>query len=69
MPTVVPGNVWKVVKAVGDRVAVGETVAIIESMKMEMAVTAPAAGRLREIRVEPGRTLRGGDIIAVIEEA
>ena len=69
VPTSVPGNVWKIVKAVGDPVAAGETVAVIESMKMEMAVTAPAAGRVREIRTQPGRTLRGGDLVAVIEEA
>jgi urea carboxylase len=68
VPTSVPGNVWKVVKTVGDAVAAGETVAILESMKMEIAVTAPIAGRLREIRAQPGRTLRGGDLVAVIEE-
>ncbi|GJD93256.1 urea carboxylase [Methylobacterium iners] len=67
-PTSVPGNVWKVVKAVGDLVEAGEAVAILESMKMEVAVPAPIAGRIREIRAQPGRTLRGGDLVAVIEE-
>ncbi len=65
--TTIPGNVWKYVPAVGDAVRMGDTIAIIESMKMEMAVTAPASGRLREIRAEPGRTVRAGDTLAVIE--
>ncbi|KQT89012.1 urea carboxylase [Methylobacterium sp. Leaf466] len=66
--TTVPGNVWRVEKAVGDTIAAGETVAILESMKMEVPVAAPAAGIVREIRVRPGQTLRGGDLVAVIEE-
>ncbi|WP_375455162.1 urea carboxylase [uncultured Methylobacterium sp.] len=69
VPTTVPGNVWTVVVAAGDQVAAGQTLAILESMKMEIAVAAPVAGRVREVRVKPGRTLRGGDIVAVIEEA
>ena len=68
VPTTVPGNVWKLLVAPGDRVAAGEPVAILESMKMEIAVAAPAAGLVREIRAQPGRTLRGGDLVAVIEE-
>ncbi len=64
----VPGNVWKYTLAVGETVRAGDTVAIIESMKMEMAVTSLAAGRLREIRAEPGRTVRAGDILALIEQ-
>jgi urea carboxylase len=64
----VPGNVWKVVVEEGASVAAGETVAIIESMKMEISVTAPAAGRVRAIRAAPGRAVRGGDVIAIVEE-
>ena len=65
--TGVPGTVWKYTVAVGDPVRAGDTVAIIESMKMEMAVSAPASGRLGEIRVAPGRVVRSGDPIATIE--
>ncbi|WP_029003564.1 urea carboxylase [Azorhizobium doebereinerae] len=63
----VPGNVWKVLVAPGAPVAAGETIAIIESMKMEIAITAHAPGRLREVRVAPGRTVRTGDVVAVLE--
>ncbi len=65
----VPGNVWKVLVEEGAPVAPGETVAIIESMKMEISVTSPAAGRVRAVRAVPGRAVRGGDVIVVLEEA
>ncbi|KQO93883.1 urea carboxylase [Methylobacterium sp. Leaf92] len=67
VPTTVPGNVWKVLIGEGETVAAGQTVAILESMKMEVAVTAPVGGRVREIRAQPGRTLRGGDLVAILE--
>lgn len=63
----VPGNVWKVLVEEGASVAAGETVAIIESMKMEIAVTSPAGGHVRQVRAAPGRAVRGGDVIAVVE--
>ncbi len=64
----VPGNVWKITAEPGAMLAAGDTVAILESMKMEIAVTTPVAGRVSEVRVAPGRTLRKGDIVAVVEE-
>jgi len=64
----VPGNVWKLVVEEGVAVAAGDTIAIIESMKVEIAVTTRAAGRVREVRAAPGRIVRTGDVIAVIEE-
>jgi urea carboxylase len=63
----VPGNLWKYLVAPGDNVAGGATIAIVESMKMEIAVLAPSSGRMIEMRVTPGRTLRAGDILAVME--
>ncbi|MGQ0566866.1 MAG: urea carboxylase [Gemmobacter sp.] len=63
----VPGNLWKYLAGVGDRVAAGDTVAIVESMKMEIAVQAPLSGRMVDMRAVPGRTLRAGDVIAVME--
>ena len=65
----VPGNVWKILVEEGATVAAGDTVAIIESMKMEIAVTAHAPGKVRSVRAAPGRAVRGGDVIAVLEEA
>ena len=64
----VPGNVWKLMVDNGQRVAAGDTVAILESMKMEIAVCAPAAGTIIEMRTAEGRTLRGGDLVAILEE-
>lgn len=70
MPTQVEaqitGNVWKIEKAVGDAVAEGETILILESMKMEIPVEAPCAGRLAEIRVAEGQSIEEGAILAVI---
>ncbi|OYU19517.1 MAG: urea carboxylase [Rhodobacteraceae bacterium PARR1] len=63
----VPGNLWKYLCAPGDRVAAGTTIAIVESMKMEIAVQAPVAGRLAQMHATPGRTLRAGDLLAVME--
>jgi len=63
----VPGNVWKVLVEAEAMVAAGDTIAIIESMKMEISITAHASGRVREIRAAPGRTIRSGDIVAVLE--
>ncbi|MEP9377139.1 urea carboxylase [Aquabacter sp. CN5-332] len=63
----VPGNVWKVMVAEDAMVAPGDTIAIIESMKMEISITAHAAGRVRELRILPGRTVRTGDVVAVLE--
>lgn len=65
----VPGSVWKTLVEAGARVEAGQPLAIIESMKMEMTVPAPAGGIVREIRVTPGRTVRAGDLIAVLEQA
>jgi urea carboxylase len=64
----VPGNVWKILVEEGAQVDPGDTLAIIESMKMEIKVTAPGAGRVTAIRVKPGQTLRAGDVVAVINE-
>ncbi|OYZ66444.1 MAG: hypothetical protein B7Y12_22940, partial [Rhizobiales bacterium 24-66-13] len=63
----VPGNVWKVLVEENAEVAAGETIAIIESMKMEISITAHAAGRVRAVRMVPGRTVRTGDVVAVLE--
>jgi len=64
----VPGNVWKIFGDVGADVAAGDVVAIIESMKMEIRVLAPVAGRLSSVHVKPGQTLRAGDVIALIKQ-
>ncbi len=61
-----PGNVTRVAAAPGDRVAAGQLVLVIEAMKMEHTITAPAAGVLAELRVVPGEQVNGGDVLAVV---
>lgn len=63
----VQGNVWKVEVAVGDQVALGDVLIILESMKMEIPVEAPAAGRVLELRVKPQDSVTEDEVLAVIE--
>jgi acetyl-CoA carboxylase biotin carboxyl carrier protein len=63
----ITGNVWKIERAVGDSVEEGETLLVLESMKMEIPVEAPCAGRIREIRVQEGESIEEGAVLAVIE--
>jgi acetyl-CoA carboxylase biotin carboxyl carrier protein len=71
MPTAIEaqitGNVWKIEKAVGDPVAAEEVILILESMKMEIPVEAPIAGRLAELRVREGENVEEGAVLAVID--
>ena len=60
-------NVWKVVVKQGDTVQVGDTVVILESMKMEIPVLAEDAGTVAQIKVAEGDVIQEGDLIAVIE--
>ncbi|MBB4227385.1 urea carboxylase [Rhizobium mongolense] len=64
----VPGNVWKILVEEGQPIAAGQTLAIIESMKMEINVTAHAPGRVRDLRAGPGRNVKAGDVLVVLEE-
>ena len=59
-------NVWKVVVAQGDTVSDGDTLVILESMKMEIPVLAESAGTVQELRVNEGDVVQEGDVIAVI---
>jgi acetyl-CoA carboxylase biotin carboxyl carrier protein len=63
----ITGTVWKIAKRVGDAVEEGETVVILESMKMEMPVEAPLAGTVAEIRCHEGDAVEEGAVLAVIE--
>jgi acetyl-CoA carboxylase biotin carboxyl carrier protein len=63
----ITGNVWKIEKAIGDAVAEGEAILILESMKMEIPVEAPCAGRIAEIRVAEGQSIEEGAVLAVID--
>jgi biotin carboxyl carrier protein len=60
-------NVWKVVAAEGDAVEDGDTLVILESMKMEIPVLAEGTGKLTRLAVAEGDVIQEGDLIAVIE--
>lgn len=60
-------NVWKVVAAEGDTVADGDTLVILESMKMEIPVVAEGVGTVTKLAVAEGDVVQEGDLIAVID--
>ena len=60
-------NVWRILVGVGDDVTQGDTICILESMKMEIPVEATAAGVVSRLNVAEGETVQEGDVIAVIE--
>ena len=63
----ITGTVWKIQVEVGDSVAEGDTVVILESMKMEMPVEAEDPGVVKEILVEEGQSVSEGDALVVLE--
>lgn len=63
----ITGTVWKVEKQVGDSVEEGDSVVILESMKMEMPVEAPSSGKVSEIRCSEGDAVEEGAVLAVID--
>ena len=62
----VVGTIWKILIAVGDDVAKGDDVMILESMKMEIPVEATAAGTIAAIAVAEGNNVDEGDTLAII---
>ncbi|OGP83664.1 MAG: acetyl-CoA carboxylase biotin carboxyl carrier protein subunit [Deltaproteobacteria bacterium RBG_13_65_10] len=66
VPAHITGTVWKIEKQVGETVSEGDTIVILESMKMEMPIEAPSAGTISEIRVAEGASVNEGDVVAVI---
>jgi acetyl-CoA carboxylase biotin carboxyl carrier protein len=63
----ITGTVWKIEVAVGDRVEEGDSVVILESMKMEMPVEAEDSGVVKEILCEEGQAVSEGDALIVLE--
>ncbi|MCW3049032.1 MAG: biotin/lipoyl-binding carrier protein [Solirubrobacterales bacterium] len=63
----ITGTVWKIECQVGDVIEEGDTVAILESMKMEMPVEAEDAGVVKEILCEEGQAVNEGDTLVVLE--
>jgi urea carboxylase len=63
----VPGSVWKIEVKPGDRVKRGQTLVVVESMKMEIAVEAPSDGVVTELLVTEGRAIAPGQRVAVLK--
>ncbi|MGP8060138.1 MAG: acetyl-CoA carboxylase biotin carboxylase subunit [Acidimicrobiales bacterium] len=61
------GTIVKILVAVGDSVEVGQTICVLEAMKMENAVSADKSGVVAELKVAAGDSVGGGDVVAVIE--
>ena len=61
------GSVWKIISKAGDKVAEEDVLLILESMKMEIAVTAPRAGTVKEIRVKEADVVKEGQVLVVLE--
>jgi len=64
----VTGSVWKIVTAAGQKLEPGETVLILESMKMEIPLIAEDGGTLVEILVTEGTAVAEGQVLAVVQE-
>ena len=62
----VAGKVWKIEAQPGAQLAADDTILILESMKMEIPVSAPAAGKLLELRFKEGDAVGEGDVVAVM---
>ena len=63
----ITGVVFQIPTKPGDAVAAGDAIIVLESMKMEIPVEAPRAGKVREIKVAEGQTVQEGDTVAVLD--
>ncbi|PYM66010.1 MAG: acetyl-CoA carboxylase biotin carboxyl carrier protein subunit [Candidatus Rokuibacteriota bacterium] len=63
----ITGVVFQVVAGVGTRVAAGDPIVVLESMKMEIPVEAPRAGVVKVLHVAEGQTVQEGDVVASLE--
>ncbi len=61
------GKVLRVIVQIGAHVARGDEIVIIESMKVEIPIKAPAPGHIKEIRVKAGDQIQRNNVLAVIE--
>ncbi|MBU2323441.1 MAG: carboxyltransferase domain-containing protein, partial [Gammaproteobacteria bacterium] len=64
----IAGNLWQVQVSVGDRVQAGDVLVVLESMKMEIPLTAPRDGVISEVLVQPGSPVRAGQRVVVVQE-
>ena len=62
----VAGTVWKIEVAIGAKVAAGDTLLILESMKMEIPIDAPRDGTVRELRVAEQEVIKDGQVLLIL---
>lgn len=62
-----PGRVVRVLVSVGDAVEAHQGIVVIEAMKMQNELKSPKAGKVAQLRVEPGGTVAAGDVLAIVE--
>jgi acetyl-CoA carboxylase biotin carboxyl carrier protein len=67
VPAHITGTVWKIEKKMGDAVAAGDILLILESMKMEMPIEAPEAGKVAEVRCKEGQSVSEGEVLVVLQ--
>lgn len=63
----ITGKIVSVNVKAGDKVEEGDTLCVLDSMKMENPILAPVAGKVTKIELAPGQVVRTGDLVAVIE--
>jgi biotin carboxyl carrier protein len=61
-----PGTVLQVAVKIGDKVSKGQTLLVLEAMKMENEIMAPAAGVVRELNITQGVSVNAGDILVIL---
>lgn len=62
-----PGKIISVNTTVGSKVEEGDTICVLESMKMENPIVAPVSGKIKEMKLSTRQVVEGGDLVAVIE--
>lgn len=62
-----PGTIIKIIVSEGDEVKAGDTLLILEAMKMENEIVAPSSGKVKEIKVTEGQRVETGDVLIVLE--
>ncbi|WP_456323495.1 biotin/lipoyl-containing protein [Hydrogenimonas sp.] len=63
----VPGNIWKILKNPGDKVQEGETIMVVEAMKMEIDVPSPITGTISKVNVTTNQQVQEGQVLAFVE--
>jgi urea carboxylase len=64
-----PGSVWKVLAEEGSEIQAGDTLIIVESMKMEISIQSTSSGVVRKISVRPGQVVNAGDQVCILQES